>query len=69
MFETWQEIWTWAEKNLRTYTGDYEVYGEQAVNPENAQVAIYIAVDRKNKACKTNAVSFKMETNGISFLF
>lgn len=47
VFETWQEIWTWAEKNLRTYTGDYEVYGEQAVNPENAQVAIYIAVDRK----------------------
>ncbi|WP_197407143.1 zinc ribbon domain-containing protein [Bacillus paralicheniformis] len=47
VFETWQEIWTWDEKNLRTYTGDYEVYDEQAENPENAQVAIYVAVDRK----------------------
>ncbi|BCE14888.1 hypothetical protein RSC3_02244 [Bacillus paralicheniformis] len=47
MFETWQEIWTWDEKNLRTYTGDFEVYDEQAENPENAQVVIYVAVDRK----------------------
>ncbi|UJG57226.2 effector binding domain-containing protein [Bacillus paralicheniformis] len=47
VFETWQEIWTWDEKNLRTYTGDFEVYDEQAENPENAQVTIYVAVDRK----------------------
>lgn len=69
VFETWQEIWTWDEKNLRTYTGDFEVYDEQAENLENAQVAIYVAVDRKNNACKTNAISFKMKTNSISFLF
>lgn len=69
MLETWQEIWTWDEKNLRTYTGDFEVYDEQAENPENAQVTVYVAVDRKNKACKTNTISFKMKTNGISFLF
>ncbi|MCK4934282.1 MAG: AraC family transcriptional regulator [Simkaniaceae bacterium] len=42
VFEAWQEIWK-SQKN-RTYTADFEVYGEKAKDPENAEVDIYIAV-------------------------
>lgn len=38
----WQKIW-----NLdipRAYTADFEVYGEKAQNPENAEVDIFVAV-------------------------
>ncbi len=42
VFNKWQEIW-----NLdisRAYTYDFEVYGDKAINPENAEVEIFIAV-------------------------
>ncbi|MDA7027842.1 GyrI-like domain-containing protein [Bacillus sp. CLL-7-23] len=43
VLETWQEIWTWDKKSLRTYTGDFEVY-DHIMDQKNAQVAIYVAV-------------------------
>jgi len=43
VWQKWAEIW---ESNLdRTYTFDYEVYGEKAQNPEDAEVDIFISVN------------------------
>jgi len=40
--QAWYKIW---ESDLqRTYTFDYEVYGEKAQNPEDAEVDIFISV-------------------------
>ncbi|MGE6629770.1 GyrI-like domain-containing protein [Bacillus sp. NPDC077027] len=44
VLETWQIIWQWDKRQYRTYTGDYELYDERALNPKEAQVDIYIAV-------------------------
>ena len=42
VFNEWTKIWN---SNLqRTFTADFEVYGEKAQNPENAEVDIFIAV-------------------------
>lgn len=42
VFNKWLEIWN---SDLdRSFTADFEVYGEKAENPENAEVAIYIAI-------------------------
>lgn len=42
VWQKWVEIW---ETDLdRTYTFDYEVYGEKAQNPEDAEVDIYISI-------------------------
>ena len=42
--ETWKEIWS-ADKELnRSYTYDYEVYGDRARNGEQSEVDVYIAV-------------------------
>lgn len=42
VYTTWTEIW---EKDLdREFTADFEVYGEKAQNPIDAQVNIYIAL-------------------------
>jgi len=42
VFEEWTKIWN---SDLdRTFTADFEVYGEKAQNPENAEVDIFIAV-------------------------
>ena len=40
---TWYEIWK--EPSDRTYSSDFEVYGEKAQNPSNAEVPIFIAVN------------------------
>ncbi|MDK8182193.1 zinc ribbon domain-containing protein [Paenibacillus sp. UMB4589-SE434] len=44
--EAWQAIWNWSQQpgNVRTYTGDFELYNERSMNPEAAQVEIFIAV-------------------------
>ncbi|PVW16190.1 GyrI-like domain-containing protein [Marixanthomonas spongiae] len=42
VYKTWEEIWKSEIK--RAYTADFEVYGEKAQNPENAEVDIFIAV-------------------------
>ena len=42
VFNEWTKIWN---SDLdRTFTADFEVYGEKAQNPENAEVDIFIAV-------------------------
>ncbi|KQC01661.1 GyrI-like domain-containing protein [Pedobacter sp. Hv1] len=42
VYNAWLKIW---EANLpRTFTADFEIYGEKAQNPEDAEVDIFIAV-------------------------
>ena len=42
IYNSWSEIW---QKDLnRTYTADFEIYGEKAQNPEDAEVEILVAV-------------------------
>jgi len=47
VFQAWSEIWQWSETSSmkRTYTGDFEYYDERCVDPTNAQVDIYIAIE------------------------
>ncbi|TYS28588.1 GyrI-like domain-containing protein [Bacillus pumilus] len=56
VFETWQQIWTWDERHFRTYTGDFEWYDERSIDPKEAQIDIYIAIDKKMLA-ETNSIS------------
>ncbi|GLC89906.1 effector binding domain-containing protein [Lysinibacillus piscis] len=46
VIKTWQVIWAWFEHSTiaRAYTGDFELYDERCSNPQDAQVAIYIAI-------------------------
>lgn len=46
VIKLWQDIWHWFEQGNveRTYTGDFEIYDERCHNPQDAQVAIYIAI-------------------------
>ncbi len=42
VFKEWQKIWS---SDLdRAYVADYEVYGQKAQNPENAEVEIYVGL-------------------------
>ena len=42
VFGVWTKIWN---SDLdRTFTADFEVYGEKSQNPENAEVDIFVAV-------------------------
>ncbi|EEM09021.1 GyrI-like domain-containing protein [Bacillus pseudomycoides] len=42
--ETWQDIWKWSKENKRAFTTDFELYDERAMDPNNVQVDIYIAL-------------------------
>ncbi|MFK8056303.1 MAG: GyrI-like domain-containing protein [Saprospiraceae bacterium] len=42
VYGTWAEIWQ-TELN-RTYTADFEVYGEKAADPTNGEVDIFVAI-------------------------
>jgi predicted transcriptional regulator YdeE len=42
VFNEWMKIWN-SDLN-RAFTADFEIYGEKAQNPENAEVNIYIAL-------------------------
>jgi len=42
VFKKWSEIWN--SKLKRRYSADFEVYGEKAQNPEDAEVEIYVSV-------------------------
>lgn len=42
VFNEWTNIWN--SSLQRTFTADFEVYGEKAQDPENAAVDIFIAV-------------------------
>ncbi len=42
IYGTWTEIW---EQNLdRVYTADFEIYGEKAKNPADAEVEVLVAI-------------------------
>lgn len=43
VYSEWLNIWN--TKLNRKYTADFEVYGQKALNPEDAEVDIFIAVD------------------------
>ncbi len=42
VFDEWTKIWN--SDLERAFTADFEVYGEKSLNPENAEVDIFIAV-------------------------
>ncbi|PEI88695.1 GyrI-like domain-containing protein [Bacillus toyonensis] len=42
--EAWEYIWQWSKENKRAFTADFELYDEKAVDPNNVQVDIYIAL-------------------------
>jgi predicted transcriptional regulator YdeE len=42
VYGTWTEIWN--QDLDRTYSADFEVYGEKAQNPTNAEVEIFVAI-------------------------
>jgi predicted transcriptional regulator YdeE len=42
VFNEWVKIWD--RDIVRAYTADFEVYGEKAQNPANAEVDIFIAI-------------------------
>ncbi len=44
VFGEWVKIWN--SDLQRTFTADFEVYGEKAKNPENAEVDIFVAVKK-----------------------
>lgn len=45
LIETWGNIWQ--TKLKRTYTGDYELYGEKFSSASPQEVAVYIAIEKE----------------------
>jgi predicted transcriptional regulator YdeE len=43
VFDEWTKIWSLSIP--RAYTADFEVYGAKAQHPDDAEVAIFIAID------------------------
>jgi predicted transcriptional regulator YdeE len=44
VYKAWQSIWNLNNELNRSFTSDFEIYGANSQNPEDAEVAIYIAV-------------------------
>lgn len=44
--DTWQEIWEKDDTLNRSYSADFEVYGEKSQIGENSEVEIFIAVEK-----------------------
>ncbi len=42
VYNTWEEIWN--AKINRSFLADFEIYGEKAQNPENAEVEIFVGI-------------------------
>lgn len=45
--KAWQTLWSMSPEQLggqRSYTGDFELYDERSLDPQNAQIDIYIAL-------------------------
>ncbi|MFS0859085.1 zinc ribbon domain-containing protein [Paenibacillus taichungensis] len=42
--EAWGAVWAWNNQGERTFTGDFELYDERSLDPDNVQVDLYIAV-------------------------
>jgi len=45
LIETWGNIWQTELK--RTYTGDYEFYGEKFVSSESKEVEVFMAIEQE----------------------
>ncbi|MES2518202.1 MAG: GyrI-like domain-containing protein [Bacteroidota bacterium] len=45
VFNEWLKIWN--SDLPRSFKADFEIYGEKAQNPENAEVDIFISIDRR----------------------
>ena len=45
VLETWQKIWVKDKELNRSYSADFEVYGEYSQNEDNSKVDIYIAIN------------------------
>ena len=43
VFDVWKKIWN--SDIPRSFTADFEVYGEKAQNPENAEIDIFVAIN------------------------
>lgn len=45
--QAWQEIWSYFKESpeVRTYTGDFELYDTRNYDPANTQIEIYIAIE------------------------
>ncbi|QSF47346.1 GyrI-like domain-containing protein [Paenibacillus tianjinensis] len=45
--EAWQEIWDYFKESaeVRTYTGDFELYDTRNYDPANTEIEIYIAIE------------------------
>ena len=45
--EVWMEIWEYFKesKEIRTYTGDFELYDARNLDPAHSEVEIYIAIE------------------------
>jgi predicted transcriptional regulator YdeE len=44
VFDAWKDIWTM--DTPRSYIADFEVYGDRAQNPENAEIEILVGVKK-----------------------
>ena len=44
VFQKWMNIWNMGEKLSRTFSADFEVYGERAQNPMDAEVDIFVGI-------------------------
>lgn len=42
VYQAWMDIWN--TELDRTYRADYEVYGPKALNPEDAEVELFVGV-------------------------
>jgi predicted transcriptional regulator YdeE len=45
VYNEWKKIWDLNDDLNRSFTSDFEIYGANSQNPENAEVDIYIAVN------------------------
>lgn len=43
VYNEWAKIWN-SDLDRRTYIADFEVYGEKAQDPDNAEVAIFVGI-------------------------
>ena len=44
VYDKWVNIWDMDKTLDRTYTADFEIYGEKAQDMSNAEVDIYVSV-------------------------
>lgn len=45
VFQEWMNIWNMGDQLSRTFSADFEVYGEKAQNPMDAEVDIFVGID------------------------